>query len=64
MNNLERMRRRKGLTRKELAFETKIPYPTLASWENGSRSLTNIEHLLKIAKVLECDVVDLLEGQE
>lgn len=61
MNNLERMRRRKGLTRKELAFETKIPYPTLASWENGSRSLTNIEYLFKIAKVLECEVVDLVE---
>lgn len=62
MNKLEQMRTAKGLSRIELAEKTGIPYQTIASWENGNRTFSKFESLVKIASVLDCSIDDIVEG--
>lgn len=61
MNKLEQMRTAKGISRNELAERTGIPYQTLASWENGNRTLTKFENLVKIASALDCSIDEIVE---
>lgn len=62
MNKLEQMRTAKGMSRAELSEKTGIPYQTIASWENGNRTFSKFESLVKIANVLDCKIDDIVEG--
>ena len=62
LSKLEMMRAAKGMSRAELAEKTGIPYQTIASWENGNRSFSKFESLVKIANVLDCTIDDIVEG--
>lgn len=62
LNRLEQMRTAKGMSRTELSEKTGIPYQTIANWENGNRTLSKFENLVKIANVLDCKIDDIVEG--
>lgn len=50
------------MSRIELSEKTGIPYQTIASWENGNRTFSKFESLVKIANVLDCTIDDIVEG--
>lgn len=64
MNNLKHYRTQAGLTQKELADKTEISLRTLQHYEQGSKDLSTAAAItvLRIAKVLECSIEDLIVG--
>lgn len=62
LSKLETMRAAKGMSRMELSEKTGIPYQTIANWENGNRTLSKFENLVKIANALDCKIDDIVEG--
>lgn len=62
LSKLETMRAAKGISRMELSIRTGIPYQTIASWENGNRTFSKFENLVKIADALDCKIDDIVEG--
>lgn len=59
MLNLKLMRIKKGFTLMQLAEKSNINYNSINSWELGKHSPSK-EKLEVIAKVLECNVTDLI----
>lgn len=60
MNNLRKFRKAKGLTQQELAQEVGLPFNTFISkCELGYKKLP-YDLAVKIAKVLNCDVYELM----
>lgn len=62
--SLERIRREKGLTRKELSLLSGVSTMTIQSLEQGLTDVNNVKltTLIKLAKALHCKVVDLLDN--
>lgn len=56
-------RKKIGITQQQLADNLNISFQAVSKWENGS-AYPNVELLLKLAKVLEISVDELLEGSE
>ena len=59
--NIRTLRIRRGLTQDELAEALFVTRQTVSNYETG-RSRPDVEMLLKIAKVLEADILHLLYG--
>ncbi|MBW4332152.1 XRE family transcriptional regulator [Stakelama sp. CBK3Z-3] len=60
---LRSVRQAKGMTLRELAGRTDIPYSTLSKLENGKMTLT-YDKMIRLALGLEVDVADLVNGKK
>lgn len=60
--NLERIRKEKGLSRRELELLSGVKQLTIHHLENGTTDVNNVKlsTLIKLAKALKCKVIDLL----
>ena len=59
--NLNRFRKQKKLSQKELAGKLEVGVTTISNWETGV-SQPSIEHLLKLSQILEVTVDQLIEN--
>ena len=64
--NLKLFRQRAGLSQRELADDSGIPIRTLQQYEQRQKNINKAqaEYLVMLAKVLGCEVLDLLEKME
>ena len=60
---LKKYRKMAGLTQSQLSEETGIPIKTIQQYEQGRKDINKAqaEYVIKLAKVLCCNPVDLLE---
>jgi len=61
-NKLKYYRKKRKLTQKELSLLSEIPLRTIQQYEQGNKELSkaNVTYLIKLSKVLFCDVSDLI----
>ncbi len=62
LQNLAKIRKQKGLTQEALAQKAGISFHTLVKIESGRITNPRIETVMKLAKVLEVKVDDLIRG--
>lgn len=62
LDNLEKIRREQGLSRRELELLSGVKQITIHHLENGTTDVNNVKlsTLIKLAKALHCKVIDLL----
>jgi transcriptional regulator with XRE-family HTH domain len=60
---LKKYRKMAGLTQSQLSEETGIPIKTIQQYEQGRKDINKAqaEYVIKLAQVLCCNPVDLLE---
>lgn len=58
MNNLRYLRKREGLTMKELGAAVGVTESAVGLWENGKRAI-NYDMLIELAHVLNCSIGDI-----
>lgn len=65
MNKLQRIRKMRGLTQRQLAEECNISIKTLQSYEQMTRDIkkANKNTILKICEVLNCKISDIIESE-
>lgn len=63
---LKAVRLRAGLKQKDVALEAGLKLPVYSQYEQGIRNIDGCKliTLLKICKVLECNLVDIVESPE
>lgn len=63
MTKLQEARKAKGISQSELARRAEMSLRTLQSLESGARSINkaSVESVLRLAKVLECGIEDIIE---
>lgn len=59
MNKIKAKRKQVHLTQHELSIEMNVARSTVAMWEIG-KSVPRASKLKKLAKILKCDVIDLI----
>ena len=61
-NKLKYYRKKRKITQKELSLLSEIPLRTIQQYEQGNKELSkaNVTYLIKLSKVLFCDVSDLI----
>ena len=52
-----------GISRKQLAMMSGIPYVTIDQWARRTRLPRDVYQLYKVAQVLECHIEDLIEPE-
>ena len=60
--NVRRIRKQYGIQQKELALAVEVKPPMIAQIERGTRTLS-LPLACKIAKVLDCSVMDFLDDK-
>lgn len=63
MRNLKVMRAKRGVTLKVLADKAGVNYNTIIAYEKGYHS-PRTDNLFRIAKVLDCEVTDLISQED
>ena len=65
MNNLQKIRKERGLTRKALSVISGIPEKSLENLEDGRRAIdgTKLDTLCSLAIALDVSIYDLLESE-
>lgn len=58
MNNLRYLRKREGMTMKELGAAVGVTESAVGLWENGKRTI-NYDMLIELAHVLNCSIGDI-----
>jgi transcriptional regulator with XRE-family HTH domain len=58
--NLKEIRLNKGLTQQQLADNIGVSRQQIVKWESGERN-PKLSALKKLAKVLECDLMELIK---
>ena len=53
----------KGMTRSDLSKQSGVPLRTIESWCRRLRAPRDVYQLLKLAKVLGCQIEDLIEPE-
>ena len=63
ISNLQRMRKRCGLSQKELALLTSIPLRTIQQYEQGQKNINNAQanYVISLAQALNCSPKEILE---
>jgi transcriptional regulator with XRE-family HTH domain len=56
---LEKLRKRVGLTRREVADRIGVKQPTVWAWEKG-KARPRAEKLARLAEILRCSVIDIV----
>ncbi len=61
--NLKTLRRKAGLSQRELAEQSGVPVRTIQQYEQRQKNINKaqVEYLAALAKVLYCDIADLME---
>lgn len=59
VNNIKKIRKKRGLTQKQLSEMIMVNQSTVAMWETG-KSVPKAANLLKLSATLDCSVDDLL----
>lgn len=64
MTNLQTIRKAAGLSQSQLSKAAGVPIRTIQALESGARDINKLAVItaLQIARVLECRVEELLEG--
>ena len=60
MNNLRNLRKKKGLSIRDLHELTGYPVRTLEDWDANKKPIQSYHRIKKLAKVLECDMDDVM----
>jgi DNA-binding transcriptional regulator YiaG len=60
VSTIPEMRQRVGMTQRELALELDVTEATVQNWERGRVSATQIQRVLELCELLECQVEDLV----
>ena len=63
MNNLQKCRKAKGLTQRQLAEQTGIPLKTIQFIEWKTANALGIAKAHRIAKALDCRIEDLIDEE-
>ena len=65
LSKLQRIRKIRGLTQKQLAEICNISIKSVQAYEQGTRKLekANINTILKICEVLNCNLTDILNNE-
>jgi len=64
-NNIKRLRKKKGLTVKELGLESNVNHETISSWsKNTGPADIFLLPLMQISDVLDCKIGDLIDGPQ
>lgn len=64
MNNLRNLRKKKGLSLKELHRITGYPLRSLEDWDMEKRQITAYHRIKRLSEVLECSVDELMVKEE
>ena len=66
MTNLKRIRKKKGITQKELSSIAGVSVGTIRHYEQGVKDVNKAQGsiLYKISLALECDILDIMELDE
>lgn len=64
MTKIKELRLAAGLTQRELAEKSGIPYRTIQSWEEGARRPSDLRKLHKVAVALGARIEDLIDLEE
>lgn len=59
MGNIKAIRKKRGLTQKQLADRLGVKQQNVSDWERGERS-PSVKNLKKLADVLNCRIDDLV----
>lgn len=62
-NKLKTVRLNRNLTRQELSALAQVPDRTLQDWEYGITTFKSLDHIIKIAKVLNCNVQEFFKDE-
>lgn len=62
VNNIEKVRKEKGYTIRQLAYKTGISKSAIFRLENNQTKL-DLERLEKLAKALRCKITDLFDSE-
>lgn len=63
MNNLRYLRKREGLTMKELGAAVGVTESAIGLWENGKRTIS-YDMLIELAHILNCSIGDITGKEE
>ena len=61
VNNIKKIRKKRGLTQKQLSEMIMVNQSTVAMWETG-KSVPRASNLLKLSSTLNCSVDELLSS--
>ena len=60
---MDNILKQKGMSRLELSRRSGVPARTLEDWAMRKRESPDVYQLLKVARVLDCSIEDLLEPE-
>ncbi len=60
VSHIPQLRQRVGMTQRELALQLDVTEATVQNWERGRVSATQIQRVLELCALLECQVMDLI----
>lgn len=60
---MEIIRKEQGISHQELSRRSGVPIRTLEGWSSRARLPRDVYQLLKVAKVLGCQIEDLIEPE-
>jgi transcriptional regulator with XRE-family HTH domain len=60
-SNIANLRESLGLTQREIALALGVTETTIANWERGRSGLDWIDRLIRLCRLLECELDDLLD---
>lgn len=60
MNNLRNLRKKRGLSLKDIHDITGYPVRTLEDWDANKKPIQAFHRIKKLAEVLKCDIDDLM----
>jgi transcriptional regulator with XRE-family HTH domain len=63
-SNIANLRDSLGLTQREVALALGVTETTIANWERGRSGLDWIDRLIRLCRLLECELDDLLDYDE
>lgn len=63
VSHVAQLRKRAGLTQKQLADLLDTTVTTVANWENGRTGLKEFERVAKLCEILACRAQDLISEQ-
>ena len=60
MTKIQKRREAAGISRAELSKQSGVPIRTLEGWEYGQNLPRDVYQLAKVARVLNCQIEDLI----
>lgn len=61
VSKVAELRKRLGMTQRQLADAVGVTESTISNWEQGRNSLEGLERFVKLCRVLQCTPDDLVE---